>query len=106
MDKPDHNPSNAANVAAEASLLAVVSNLRGTMAAARQWYFHEAIPEFDGLTPSQAIAAGLSDDVMHYIKMLEAVAVGWADLDAGRVSEFDPEDIKRRGRERLDHEAS
>lgn len=106
MDKHDHNPSNVAKAAAEASVLAVASNVSGGMAAARQWYFHEAIPEFDGLTASQAIAAGLSDDVMRYIKALEALAVGWADFDAGRFSEFDPEDIKSRGRERLDQERS
>lgn len=29
------------------------------------------------------------------------VELGWKDLDAGRVSDFDSEDIKRRGRERL-----
>jgi antitoxin ParD1/3/4 len=29
------------------------------------------------------------------------VEAGWEDAEAGRISEFDPADIKRRGRERL-----
>lgn len=28
------------------------------------------------------------------------VELGWEDFDAGRVSDFDPEDIKKRGRDR------
>jgi hypothetical protein len=29
------------------------------------------------------------------------VELGWEDLDEGRLSDFDPADIKKRGRERL-----
>lgn len=63
--------------------------------------FHQAIAESDGLTPSQAIAAGRSGDVRRYIEMVEAIKIGWADYDGGRLSDFDPEDIKARGHERL-----
>lgn len=34
------------------------------------------------------------------------VELGWADLDAGRVSDFDPEAIKAAGRERLARKSS
>jgi hypothetical protein len=101
MDKPIYNPGDAAKDAAEASVLAAASNLSGGMDAARQWYFHQAIAELDGLTPAQAVAAGRSGDVRRYIEMLEAARTGWADYDAGRLSDFDPADIKARGRGRL-----
>lgn len=101
MDKPMYNPNAVAKDAAETSVLAAASNLSGGMDAARRWYFHQAIAELDGLTPSQAIAAGRSGDVRRYIEMLEAAEIGWADYyDVGRLSDFDPEDIKG-GRERL-----
>ena len=31
---------------------------------------------------------------------------GWKDVEAGRVSDFNPQDVKRRGRERLSRTAS
>lgn len=34
------------------------------------------------------------------------VELGWADLDAGRVSDFDPDAIKAAGRERLARKSS
>jgi hypothetical protein len=101
MDKPIHNPNDAAKDAAEASILTVASNLMGDIGAARQWYFHQAIAELGGLTPSQAIIAGRSGDVRCYIEMLKAAEIGWADYDGSRLSDFDPEDIKARGRDRL-----
>lgn len=101
MDKSIHNPNDAAKGAAEASVLAAASNLSGSMDAARQWYFHQAIAELDGLTLSQAIAASRSGDVRRYIEMLEVAEIGWADYDGGRVNEFDQGDIKDRGRDRL-----
>ena len=36
-----------------------------------------------------------------HAELAREVALGWADLDAGRVSDFDPEAIKAAGRERL-----
>jgi hypothetical protein len=50
MVKPINNRNDAAKDAAEASVLAAASNLGGGMDAARQWYFHQAITELDGLT--------------------------------------------------------
>lgn len=34
-------------------------------------------------------------------KLRTDVEAGWKAVDEGRVSDFDPEDVKRRGRERL-----
>jgi antitoxin ParD1/3/4 len=34
-------------------------------------------------------------------KLRKDVEAGWKAVDEGRVSDFDPEDVKRRGRERL-----
>jgi antitoxin ParD1/3/4 len=34
-------------------------------------------------------------------KLREDVNAGWKDVEEGRVSDFDPEDVKRRGREKL-----
>jgi hypothetical protein len=36
-----------------------------------------------------------------HAELAREVALGWADVDAGRVSDFDPEAIKAAGRERL-----
>ena len=34
-------------------------------------------------------------------KLRLSIEAGWKDVEAGRVSDFNPEDVKRRGRERL-----
>jgi len=41
-----------------------------------------------------------------HAELAREVALGWADLDAGRVSDFDPEAIKAAGRERLARKSS
>ncbi|EQD52556.1 addiction module antidote protein [mine drainage metagenome] len=35
------------------------------------------------------------------VKLRADVEAGWKDVEEGRVSDFNPEDVKRRGRERL-----
>lgn len=39
-------------------------------------------------------------------KLRKDIEAGWKAVDEGRVSDFDPEDVKRRGRERLAHAKS
>jgi antitoxin ParD1/3/4 len=34
-------------------------------------------------------------------KLRDDVNAGWKDIEGGKVSDFDPEEVKRRGRERL-----
>jgi hypothetical protein len=34
-------------------------------------------------------------------KLREDVNAGWKDIEEGKVSDFDPDEVKRRGRERL-----
>jgi len=41
-----------------------------------------------------------------HAELAREVELGWADLDAGRVSDFDPEAIKAAGRERLARKSS
>ncbi len=41
-----------------------------------------------------------------HAELARDVELGWADLDAGRVSDFDPEAIKAAGRERLARKSS
>jgi hypothetical protein len=40
-------------------------------------------------------------DLIPFKQLHRQVELGWKDLDAGRVLDFDSEDIKRRGRKRL-----
>ena len=41
-----------------------------------------------------------------HAELAREVALGWADVDAGRMSDFDPEAIKAAGRERLARKSS
>lgn len=41
-----------------------------------------------------------------HAELAREVELGWADFDAGRVSDFDPEAIKAAGRERLARKSS
>ena len=41
-----------------------------------------------------------------HAELAREVELGWANLDAGRVSDFDPEAIKAAGRERLARKSS
>lgn len=41
-----------------------------------------------------------------HAELAREVELGWADLDTGRVSDFDPEAIKAAGRERLARKSS
>lgn len=41
-----------------------------------------------------------------HAELAREVELGWADLDAGRLSDFDPEAIKTAGRERLARKSS
>ncbi len=36
------------------------------------------------------------------VKLREDVNAGWKDIEEGKVSDFDPEEVKRRGRARLE----
>lgn len=42
----------------------------------------------------------LRTDLTPFEQLHRQVELGWKDVDAGRVTDFDAEDIKKRGRER------
>ncbi|WP_163560983.1 hypothetical protein [Halomonas sp. NO4] len=57
-------------------VIAAAERICGSWEQARHWFHHEALLTFAGQTPQQLVDAGRKEDLLRYLKSLEAGFTG------------------------------